>query len=78
MPEHIKLGKAKVMDSTVLADGTRLYKKSRVRYWIERQGALENYYILYKEKVYHLTHLEFKRRLKVIIKSGELKVQAAS
>ena len=32
VPEHIKLGKAKVMDSTVLADGTRLYKKSRVRY----------------------------------------------
>lgn len=74
LPQHIQLGKAKALDSVVLAGGTRLYKKSRVKFWIERQGALENYYIVHSEKVYHLTSYEFKNRFKVIIKSGAIKL----
>ena len=69
-PEHVKLGKAKALEVVVLPDGSRMLKKSKVRYWVETQGAREDYFIVFREKIHRLTALEFKRRFKIIIKSG--------
>ena len=73
-PEHLKLGKAKALEPVVLNDGTRLFKKTKVRFWIERAGAREYFYIVYNHRIYDLTPHEFKRRFKIIIKSGEVKL----
>lgn len=74
-PAGAKLGKAKAMETVVLRDGTRLYKKYKVRFWIEKMGAKEDYFIIYKERSYHLTPYEFKRRFKTIIKGGIVKLK---
>ena len=69
-PLDIKLGKAKALEVVVLSDGTRLQKKTKVRYWLERTGAREDFFLKMNEKVYQLTTLEFKRRFKILIKAG--------
>ncbi|MFH1138114.1 MAG: hypothetical protein V1816_18745 [Pseudomonadota bacterium] len=69
------MGKAKATESVVLHDGSRLVKKSTVKYWCERQGAREDFWILFRERFYKLSSLEFKRRFKIIIKSGEVRLQ---
>ncbi len=73
-PANVKLGKAKALEVVVLQDGIRLPQKSKVRYWVERQGARETFRIIHNDKVYRLTSLEFKRRFKEIIKSGVVKL----
>ena len=74
-PLNVKLGKAKAVEAVVLQDGSRMVKKSTVRYWCERQGAREDFWIIFRERPYKLSSLEFKRRFKVIIKSGEVRIQ---
>ena len=74
-PQGTKLGKAKAMEAVVLHDGTRLPQKSKVRYWIERKGAREDYMILYHDRAYQLTFLEFKRRFKILIKGGGVQLK---
>ena len=69
-PEGTKLGKAKTIETMVMDDGTRMFKKLKVRYWVERHGAREDYFILYNDKTYHMPTLAFIRRFKIIIKSG--------
>ena len=73
-PLNIKLGKAKATEAVVLQDGSRMVKKSTVRYWCERQGAREDFWIIFRERHYKLSSLEFKRRFKVIIKGGEIRL----
>lgn len=72
-PYGTKIGKAKALEVIILFDGTRMPKKSKVKYWVERQGAREEYFIIYLEKAYKLTHLEFKRHFKMIIRGGEVR-----
>jgi hypothetical protein len=69
-PDRLPLGKAKALEQLILADGTSIPKKTKVRFWIERRGAAETFCIFHKEKSYRLTTFEFKRRFKVIIKGG--------
>jgi len=69
-PPGTPLGKAKALEVVILQDGTRMPKKSKVRYWCEKKGAKEDFFIIHQNKIYHLTSLEFKRRFKVIIKGG--------
>lgn len=73
-PEHVKLGKAKATEVVILQDGTRLAKKSMVRYWLQRQGARLTYFLFYNDHIYRLTGVEFTRRFKIIIKGGEIKL----
>lgn len=72
-PEGTKLGKAKALEVVVLPDGSRLLKKTKVRYWIERRGAKEDFFIIHQERAYHLNILEFKRHFKDIIRAGEVR-----
>jgi hypothetical protein len=74
-PEGTKLGKAKAVEAVVLNDGTRLPKKFKVRYWVERTGAREDFIILYHDRAYQLTYLEFKRRFKILIKGGGVQLK---
>ena len=72
VPLNIKLGKAKALEVVVLSDGTRLLRKSKVRYWLERRGAREDFVLIHNEKIYRLSTLEFKRKFKILIRGGEL------
>lgn len=74
-PEGTKLGKAKAVEAVVLGDGSRMAKKSKVRYWVERTGAREDYMIIFHDRAYQLTTLEFKRRFKILIKSGGVQLK---
>jgi hypothetical protein len=76
-PEGTKLGKAKTTETMVMDDGTRMFKKLKVRYWVERHGAREDYYILYNDKAYQMPTLAFIRKFKIIIKSGVVQYGAA-
>jgi hypothetical protein len=78
IPPNVKLGKAKAMEVVILPDGARLLKKAKVRYWLERQGAHEDFLLLYNDKIHRLSTLEFKRKFKIIIKSGEVKSTAVT
>ena len=73
-PEGVKLGRAKALEVVMLGGGVRLPKKFRVRVWVERRGAREDYFLFYSEKTYHLTYLEFKRRFKILDKSTVVKI----
>jgi hypothetical protein len=53
----------------------KLPKKAKVRYWIERTGAREDFLILFHDRAYQLTYLEFKRRFKVLIKGGGVQLK---
>ena len=74
IPPNIKLGKAKAMEVVILPDGVRLFRKAKVRYWVERRGAREDFMLVHDNKIHHLNTLEFKRKFKVIIKGGEVNI----
>jgi hypothetical protein len=76
-PEKVKLGKAKAVEAMVLMGGVRLVKNCKVRYWVQRRGAREDILIRYNDRTYPLTSLEFKRRFKVLIKGGEVRIKPA-
>jgi hypothetical protein len=75
IPEHVKLGKAKALETMVLGS-TRVFKKAKVRYWVERQGAREDFCVVHHDRVHRLTSYEFKRKFKVIIIAGAVKKAA--
>ncbi|MEW5723818.1 MAG: hypothetical protein AB1896_11970 [Thermodesulfobacteriota bacterium] len=75
LPENIKLGRAKALEVVILGGAVRVPKKFKVRFWIERRGARIDYYIVYNEKVYHMTYIEFRRRFKILDKAEEIKIK---